>query len=130
MLSLHRMNYTIMVMLLLLWTSLVYPAKPLINCTMCCSGLVDLNWCILQHNKVSFFIGSTMGNKHLCLNFGITLTVCSRVINKMMFLLVCSWRGIHWHKWNFQMYRKLRDLLGKSMSMSLQTMMLLGSWMA
>jgi hypothetical protein len=31
-----------------------------------------------------FFIGSTMGNKHLCLIFGITPTVCSRVINKMM----------------------------------------------
>jgi len=35
-----------------------------------------------------FFIGSTMGNKHLCLIFGITPTVCSRVLNKMMNLVV------------------------------------------
>jgi hypothetical protein len=35
-----------------------------------------------------FFIGRTMGNKHLCLIFGITPSVCSMVINKMMFLVV------------------------------------------
>jgi hypothetical protein len=34
------------------------------------------------------FIGSTMGNKHLCLIFGITPAVCSRVINKMLLLVV------------------------------------------
>ena len=31
-----------------------------------------------------FFIGSTMGYKHLCLIFGCTPTVCSRVINKIL----------------------------------------------
>jgi len=35
-----------------------------------------------------FIIGSTVGNKQLCLIFGITPTVCSRVINKMMILVV------------------------------------------
>ena len=35
-----------------------------------------------------FFIGSTMGIKHLCLIFGITPTVCSKVINKMLKLVV------------------------------------------
>ena len=35
-----------------------------------------------------FFIGSTMGYKHLCLIFGCTPTVCSRVINKMLKLVV------------------------------------------
>jgi hypothetical protein len=35
-----------------------------------------------------FFIGSTMGYKHLCLIFGCTPTVCSRVFNKMLKLLV------------------------------------------
>jgi hypothetical protein len=34
------------------------------------------------------YIGSTMGIKHLCLIFGITPTVCSRVINQMMLLVV------------------------------------------
>jgi hypothetical protein len=35
-----------------------------------------------------FFIGSTMGYKHLCLIFGCTPTVCSRVLNKMLKLVV------------------------------------------
>jgi hypothetical protein len=35
-----------------------------------------------------FFIGSTMGYKHLCLIFGCTPTVRSRVINKMLKLVV------------------------------------------
>jgi hypothetical protein len=35
-----------------------------------------------------FFIGSTMGYQHLCLIFGITPTVCSRVINQMLMLVV------------------------------------------
>jgi len=35
-----------------------------------------------------FFIGSTMGYKHLCLIFGCTPTVCSRVITSMLKLVV------------------------------------------
>jgi len=35
-----------------------------------------------------FFIGSTMGYKHLCLIFDFTPTVCSRVMNKMLKLVV------------------------------------------
>jgi hypothetical protein len=35
-----------------------------------------------------FFIGSTMGYQHLCLIFGITPTVCSKVINQMLMLVV------------------------------------------
>jgi hypothetical protein len=35
-----------------------------------------------------FFIGSTMGIKHLCFIFGVTPTQCSAVINKMIQLIV------------------------------------------
>jgi hypothetical protein len=35
-----------------------------------------------------FFIGNTMGYKHLCLIFGCTPTVCSRVISSMLNLVV------------------------------------------
>jgi hypothetical protein len=35
-----------------------------------------------------FFIGSTMGYKHLCMLFGITPSVCSRIINRMLMLVV------------------------------------------
>ena len=39
-----------------------------------------------------FFIGSTMRIKHLCLIFGVTPTVCSKVINKMLELVVQNLR--------------------------------------
>jgi hypothetical protein len=31
-----------------------------------------------------FYLGSTMNNKHLCLIFGLTLSVCSHTINWML----------------------------------------------
>jgi hypothetical protein len=34
------------------------------------------------------FIGSTMGYKHLCLIFGITPSTCSKIINKILLLVV------------------------------------------
>jgi hypothetical protein len=35
-----------------------------------------------------FYMDSTMGYKHLCLIFGITPTVCSKLINQMLMLVV------------------------------------------
>jgi len=35
-----------------------------------------------------FYLGSTMGMKHLCMIFGITPSTCSEVINKMLPLVV------------------------------------------
>ena len=35
-----------------------------------------------------FYLGSTMGMKHLCMIFGITPSTCSEVINKMLHLVV------------------------------------------
>jgi hypothetical protein len=43
---------------------------------------------IAQLGLYLFFIGSTMGIKHLCLIFGVTPMRCSVVINKMMQLVV------------------------------------------
>ncbi len=37
-----------------------------------------------------FYIGSTMGNKHLCLIFRITPSICSEILNKMLLLVVCN----------------------------------------
>ena len=41
-----------------------------------------------QLGQFLFFIGSTMGYKHLCMIFGCTPTVCSRVIISMLKLAV------------------------------------------
>jgi hypothetical protein len=43
---------------------------------------------IAQLGLYLFFIGSTMGIKHLCLIFGVTPTQCHAVINKMLRLVV------------------------------------------
>jgi hypothetical protein len=40
-----------------------------------------------------FYIGSTMGNKHLCLIFGITPSACSEILNKMLLLVVGKLKG-------------------------------------
>jgi hypothetical protein len=40
-----------------------------------------------------FYLGSTMQYKHLCLNFGVTLPVCSRVINTMLAKVVLKLRS-------------------------------------
>ena len=37
-----------------------------------------------------FYVGSTMGMKHLCMIFGITPSTCSEIINKMLPLVVCK----------------------------------------
>jgi hypothetical protein len=43
---------------------------------------------VAQLSLYLFFVGSTMGIKHLCLIFGITPSVCSHTISTMLWLAV------------------------------------------
>jgi hypothetical protein len=47
-------------------------------------GRPELLDCISQLGLYLFFIGSTMGIKHLCLIFVVVLSVCSKVINRVL----------------------------------------------
>jgi DDE superfamily endonuclease len=51
-------------------------------------GRPELLDCNAQLGLYLFFIGSTMGIKHLCLIFGVVPSVCSKVINSMVRLVV------------------------------------------
>jgi len=51
-------------------------------------GRPELLDCAAQLGLYLFFIGSTMGIKHLCLIFGVVPSCCSNVINKMLWLVV------------------------------------------
>ncbi len=51
-------------------------------------GRPDLLDPVAQLGLYLFFIGSTIGIKHLCMIFGVTPTRCSAVINKMLRLVV------------------------------------------
>jgi hypothetical protein len=51
-------------------------------------GRPELLDCTSQLGLCLFFIGSTMGIKHLCLIFGVVPSVCSKVINRMLWLVV------------------------------------------
>jgi hypothetical protein len=51
-------------------------------------GRPELLDCTSQLGLYLFFIGSTMGIKHLCLIFGVVPSVCSKVINRMLWLVV------------------------------------------
>jgi hypothetical protein len=51
-------------------------------------GRSELLDCTAQLGLYLFFIGSTMGIKHLCLIFGVVPSCCSDVINKMLRLVV------------------------------------------
>jgi hypothetical protein len=52
------------------------------------TGRPELMDCTAQLGLLLFFIGSTMGIKHLCLIFGVVPSCCSDVINKMLWLVV------------------------------------------
>jgi hypothetical protein len=51
-------------------------------------GRPDLLDPVAQLGLYLFFIGSTMGMQHLCLIFGVMLTRCSDIMNKMIQLIV------------------------------------------
>jgi len=71
-----------------------------------------------------FFIGSTMGYKHLCLIFGCTPTVCSRVITSMLNLVVKKLKRHPLAKVKFPDEEKLNML-----SLFINESQLLDSWM-
>ena len=56
-------------------------------------GRPELLDCAAQLGLYLFFIGSTMGIKHLCLIFGVVPSCCSDVINKMLWLVVKKLRN-------------------------------------
>jgi hypothetical protein len=59
-----------------------------------------------------FFIGSTMGIKHLCLIFGVTPSVCSRTIHAMLLLVVQKLFRHPLAMVSFQMLIRWQCLLG------------------
>jgi len=70
-----------------------------------------------------FVLGTTMGIKHFFLIFGITPTVCSRVVNQMLTLVVQKLNRHHQLERSLPMWIKWRVSPGKSIGMSLKLMM-------
>jgi hypothetical protein len=56
---------------------------------------------IAQLGLYLFFVGSTMGIKHLCLIFGVTPSVCSRTITAMLSLVVQKFKIHPWARVKF-----------------------------
>ena len=56
---------------------------------------------IAQLGLYLFFVGSTMGIKHLCLIFGVTPSVCSRTITAMLSLVVQKLKKHPWARVKF-----------------------------
>jgi hypothetical protein len=56
---------------------------------------------IAQLGLYLFFVGSTMGIKHLCLIFGVTPSVCSRTITAMLSLVVQKLKVHPWARVKF-----------------------------